>query len=330
MTAKELFRTQPKVMRPRVSVVIPVFNRAQAVERAIASVLAQTCQDFEIIVVDDGSTDTTISVVKAMTDPRIRLIRHEMNRGGGAARNTGYRAGSAPFVAFLDSDDEWLPTKLERQLEVFERGDDRLGLVYTGADRIYPDGTAKRYIPRRDADLARTLLTENVIGETSLGMVRRSALDAIDGFDESLPAAQDMDLWLRLCERFRAKLVPEALVRVNKANQGRITVNPVSTTTGRDRFRCKHQEKLVHHGVLHLYLRESGWRQQRVVRDQRVARRFYMESLRANPFALPTYFMFMTAFAPVSWLDRMAQLKNYLSRVVRSTRDATRTLDRLG
>ncbi len=155
-------------------------------------------------------------------------------------------------------------------------------------------------------------------------------MNAIDGFDESLPAAQDMDLWLRLCERFRAKLVPEALVRVNKANQGRITVNPVSTTTGRDRFRRKHQEKLVHHGVLHLYLRESGWRQQRVVRDQRVARRFYVESLRANPFALPTYFMFMTAFVPMSWLDRMAQLKNYLSRVVRSTRDATRTLDRLG
>ena len=171
----------------------------------------------------------------------------------------------------------WTPTmngcrpKLERQLDVFERADDRLGLVYTGADRIFPDGTAKRHIPRRDADLARTLLTENVIGETSLGMVRRSALDAIDGFDESLPAAQDMDLWLRLCERFRAKLIPEALVRVNKANQGRITVNPVSTTTGRDRFRRKHQEKLVHHGVLHLYLRESGWRQQRVVRDQRVA-----------------------------------------------------------
>jgi glycosyltransferase involved in cell wall biosynthesis len=330
LTAKELFPTQPKVMQSRVSVVIPVFNRAEAVQRAIASVLAQTCQDFEIIVVDDGSTDATASVVAAMTDPRITLIRHERNRGGGAARNTGYRAGSAPFVAFLDSDDEWLPTKLERQLDVFERADDRLGLVYTGADRIFPDGTATRHIPRRDADLARTLLTENVIGETSLGMVRRSALDAIDGFDESLPAAQDMDLWLRLCERFRAKLVPEALVRVNKGDQGRITVNPVSTTTGRDRFRRKHQEKLVHHGVLHLYLRASGWRQQRVVRDQRVARRFYVEALRANPFALPTYFMFATAFVPMSWLDRTAQLKNYLSRVVRSTRDATRTLDRLG
>ncbi len=93
-----------------------------------------------------------------MADPRITLIRHERNRGGGAARNTGYRAGSAPFVAFLDSDDEWLPTKLERQLEVFERSsDDRLGLVYTGADRIFPDGSCEAVHPAARADLARTL-----------------------------------------------------------------------------------------------------------------------------------------------------------------------------
>jgi glycosyltransferase involved in cell wall biosynthesis len=317
-------------MPPKVSVVIPVFNRPLTVRRAIASVLAQTCQDFEIIVVDDGSTDATASVVAAMTDSRMTLIRHEQNRGGGAARNTGYRAGSAPYVAFLDSDDEWLPTKLERQLEVFERADDRLGLVYTDAIWLWPDGLATRHTAQQSVDLARVLLTENVVGETSRGMVRRSALDAIGGFDEGLPAAQDMDLWLRLCERFRAELVPEALVRVTKADRGRITMNADSTTTGRDQFRRKHQEKLMRHGVLHLYLRESGWRQQRVVRDHQAARRFYIESLRANPFALPTYFMFATTFAPVSWLDRMAQLKNYLSRVVGSTRDVTRTLDRLG
>jgi glycosyltransferase involved in cell wall biosynthesis len=301
----------------KVTVVIPAYNRAAFVGRAIDSVLNQTCQDFEIVVVDDGSTDATSSVVAAMTDPRITLIRHERNVGGGAARNTGYRAGSAPFVAFLDSDDEWLPTKLERQLEVFERADDRLGLVYTGADRVFPDGTATRHMPPRDADLARLLLTDNVIGETSLGMVRRSALELISGFDESLPAAQDMDIWLRLCERFRAELVPEALVRVAKGNQDRITANVVSTTTGRDQFRRKHQEKLSKHGVLHLYLRESGWRQQRYARDTPAARRFYVESLRANPFAPVTYLMWVTTLLPASWLDRMARFKHVLMRMFR-------------
>src|SRR5262245_51722410 len=136
-------------MPPKVTVVIPVFNRAQAVQRAVASVLAQTCQDFEIIVVDDGSTDSTPAVVAALSDPRLTLIRHERNRGGSAARNTGYRAGSAPFVAFLDSDDEWLPTKLERQLEVFDNADDTLGLVYTDATWMWPDGTETRHAPPR-------------------------------------------------------------------------------------------------------------------------------------------------------------------------------------
>ena len=107
-------------LSPKVSVVIPVFNRPAAVRRAIESVLAQTCQDFEIIVVDDGSTDETPAVVAGLADPRMTLIQHEGNRGGSAARNTGLRAASAEYVAFLDSDDEWLPRKLERQLEVFQ------------------------------------------------------------------------------------------------------------------------------------------------------------------------------------------------------------------
>src|SRR5262245_39993346 len=101
-------------MSPKVAVVIPVFNRPEGVARAIRSVLTQTFQDFELVVVDDGSTDRTTDAVAAIRDHRIRLVRHERNCGGGATRNTGIRASTAPFVAFLDSDDEWMPTKLER------------------------------------------------------------------------------------------------------------------------------------------------------------------------------------------------------------------------
>src|SRR6188474_1008516 len=141
-------------MPPKVSVVIPVFNRPAAVRRAIDSVLAQTVQDFEIIVVDDGSTDGTAAAVTAIQDPRITLVKHDQRRGGSAARNSGIRASIAPYVAFLDSDDEWLPSKLERQLEVFENGKEDLGLVYTGADWVYSDGTARTFRGRRYPDLA--------------------------------------------------------------------------------------------------------------------------------------------------------------------------------
>ena len=304
-------------MTPKVSVVIPVLNRPVAVRRAIDSVLAQTLQDFELIVVDDGSTDETVAAVEACVDPRIKLARHDRRRGGSAARNTGIRAGSAPYVAFLDSDDEWLPTKLQRQFEVFERSDEDLALVYTGAEWVYADGTVQTVIPRRYADLAHRLLTANVVGEASVGMVRRTALNEIGVFDESLPSCQDMDLWLRICERFRADVVSEALVRVTKGNERRITNNVAAALRGRELFCDKHREKQIRHRVLHLYLRKSGWWQQRRVRDSRVARRLYLESLGAKPVAPLTYVLLLSTYAPMSYLDIMARCKQFVIRLLR-------------
>jgi glycosyltransferase involved in cell wall biosynthesis len=299
---------------PAVTVVIPVFNRAEAVRAAIGSVLSQTCQAFEINVVDDGSTDHTAAVVAALEDPRIRLIRHEKNRGGSAARNSGIQAGSAPFVAFLDSDDEWLPTKLERQLEVFARGGDRLALVYTGTVRRFSDGTRARHVPRRRADLPRALLTENVIGETSVAMVRRSALETIGGFDESLPWGQDLDLWLRICQQFDAEVVREVLVAVEKGDDaGRISANVPRTVLGRELFLRKHERDLVRQGVLYLYLRESGWWQQRRVGNPRRARSLYRESLRANAAAPFTYILLALSYMPLQSLDVMARFKHVIT-----------------
>jgi glycosyltransferase involved in cell wall biosynthesis len=304
-------------MPSRISIVIPVFNRENAVRRAIESVLGQTCQDFEIIVVDDGSTDATTSAVAAFDDPRINLIRHDRNRGGSAARNTGIRAGLSPYVAFLDSDDEWLPTKLERQLEVFERSDDLLGLVYTGAERVFPDGSVSRYMPRPQVDLTRALLRANVIGETSLGMVRRSALEAIGGFDESLPSCQDFDLWQRISERFRVDVVPDVLVRIANGNDsGRITTNLRGAMSGRELYCRKHREKMIRRGVLHLFLRDSGWCQQRQARDSGLARRLYFESLAANPVAPFTYMLLLSTYMPMAWLDQVARCKRFVARLL--------------
>jgi glycosyltransferase involved in cell wall biosynthesis len=305
-------------MPPRVSVVIPVFNRPAAVRRAIGSVLTQTFQDFEIVVVDDGSTDDTPSAVAAFADPRIRLIRHERKRGGSAARNTGIQASSAQYVAFLDSDDEWLSRKLERQLEVFETSRDTLGLVHTGEIAVDSDGRSSQFIPSRQADLARTLLLENVIGGCSLGMIPRAVLDKVGGFDETLTSRQDVDLWLRISEQFVVDFAPEALVRRAVGHdESRISTNISSTMNGWELFLRKHKHKLIRFRILHLYLRETGRMYHRRAKNPVMARRFYMASISARPLAPLSYLLLLTTFVPLSLLVAPARSTR---RVVASLR----------
>jgi hypothetical protein len=161
-------------------------------------------------------------------------------------------------------------------------------------------------------------MTDNVVGETSVGMLRRSALEEVGGFDEILPASQDVDLWLRVCERFAADFVPEALVRVAKgSDRGRISAMSDRTTRGRELFCRKHREQMVRRGVLYRYLRGSGWMYQREASDPIGARRSYRESLAANPRAPLTYVLLALAFLPPSWLNQASRLKYRLSSLRR-------------
>ena len=123
----------------KVSVVIPTHNRANLVGRAIQSVLDQTYRDFELIVVDDASTDGTEEVTKALNDNRIRYIHHMMNRGASGARNTGIENANGEYIAFLNDDDEWLPEYLDQMISFLEAKDRSIGLVYCPFYRIDPD-----------------------------------------------------------------------------------------------------------------------------------------------------------------------------------------------
>ena len=116
---------------PKVSVVIPTHNRAGFLQAAIQSVLNQTFQDFEIIVVDDASEDQTTEIVRSFSDPRIRYMRHESNKGQGASRNDGIRQASGEYIALLDDDDEWLPEKLAKQVALLDSSPSQVGMIYT-------------------------------------------------------------------------------------------------------------------------------------------------------------------------------------------------------
>lgn len=187
---------------PAVSIIIPTFNRADTIEASIRSVLQQTFQDFELIVVDDASTDDTVATVSAIEDRRLTLVRAAANGGGARARNLGLQHTTAPLVAFQDSDDFWLPDKLASQVrKVTEAGP---GCVGTFCSFIYLTGTRAALLPAvaeiPAEDVPRTLFRRNLISTQTL-LARREDLDAIGGFDPEMPRFQDWELCIRLAQR---------------------------------------------------------------------------------------------------------------------------------
>src|SRR5688572_23641621 len=134
----------------RVSVIVPVFNRAATLARCYESVKAQTVSDWELIAVDDCSSDDSVKVLERFDDPRIRILRHQVNRGAGAARNTGMEAATGEFVAFLDSDDAWLPDKTARQISALNESG--AGLALCAFEEIDSGGTSEIHRPPAGAD----------------------------------------------------------------------------------------------------------------------------------------------------------------------------------
>ncbi|EMA66962.1 glycosyl transferase family protein [Halorubrum aidingense JCM 13560] len=209
---------------PRVSVIIPTYNRAETLARAVDSALAQTVDDIEVLVVDDGSTDGTQALIEDGEDPRVRYLAHDTNRGVSAARNTGVEAARGDYVAFLDSDDEWLPRKLDRQLSVLDdRGEGWVGvycdIVSTGLSvggRIA--GAASEAVFRSRApreggqELAEALLSMQVfMGPGSTLLVERDVITSTGGFDEGLSIYEDWDLVLRVLSVGKLAYVDEPL-----------------------------------------------------------------------------------------------------------------------
>jgi len=200
--------------KPTVSVVIATYNYGRFLKEAIDSVLAQTYRDYEIIVVDDGSTDNTRQVIEPyLALGNLSYFRMEENIGQPRAKNRGIRKSRGKFIAFLDADDVWLPRKLEKQMPLFERSRE-VGVVY--CDHICFCGHQELpeigHPPYARGWVTRNLMFDNIVPFSS-SVVRKECFEQDGMFDESIPLAIDYDLWLRFSLNWAFDYVPEKLVR---------------------------------------------------------------------------------------------------------------------
>jgi glycosyltransferase involved in cell wall biosynthesis len=249
-----------------VSIIIPTFNRAEKVERAVSSVLSQTFTNFEVIVIDDGSSDRTAEALAPFCN-HISCITHPKNRGVSAARNSGIKIARAPLIAFLDSDDYWLPEKLDVQVRFFQENPETVAcqtqeLWIRNGQRVNP----RRKHQKPSGDIFEPSLKLCLVSPSAV-MLKRFLFDQVGLFDEDFPVCEDYDLWLRISCRYPVYVIDQKLV----IKEGGASDQLSASLKGMDRFRIMSMIKLLKNSPLNQDQRRA------VLRELRLKCRIYGE-----------------------------------------------------
>lgn len=228
-----------------ISVVIPVYNRANIVNKAVRSIINQTYSVNEIIVVDDGSNDDIESVIKGFKNRDIKLLR-QTNKGVSAARNAGVNKAKNQWIAFLDSDDYWLPSKVERQVDFHKRNNDVLisqtdEIWIRNGKRINP----KDYHKKINGKIFSSSLSRCLISPSAV-LLNRKIFDDVGFFDDKLPVCEDYDLWLRISSKYNIGLIAKKLVVKTGGHKGQLS----GKYWGMDRFRVRSLDKIINNHTL--------------------------------------------------------------------------------
>ncbi len=235
---------------PLVSVVIPLYQTERFIALSIASVLAQTFTDYEVVVVDDGSSDKGPEIARGFSDPRIRVVT-QLNRGLAGARNTGIRESLCRYLAFLDADDLWAPTKLAEHVKLLESDAD-IGLAFSASELIDDDGKSIGLIqrPKNEPFTAEHVFCRNPVGNGSAPVIRREALEAVAFYDETLRRAcwfdesfrqsEDIECWMRIVCTGKWKLaLIDAPLTLYRVSNGGLSANVDRQLATWRRFRAK-------------------------------------------------------------------------------------------
>tara|TARA_R100000935_G_scaffold9921_3_gene19906 strand:- start:3608 stop:4501 length:894 start_codon:yes stop_codon:yes gene_type:complete len=208
------------------SIIIPNYNRENSVVKAIDSVLNQTYSNFELIIVDDCSTDNSMNVINAIKDPRINLFKLEKNSGPAVARNVGISKSKGEYISFLDSDDQFEKEFLEKTLKTLNGTSDKIGFTWTGR-RLHEDGKIKEQIwdPKYRDDTYHTFLHDIKIGTSAGITIKSEVFKKVGDFNENLLAAEDTEFFFRLSQNYDYLVIKNILVNIYRSNDDRLSKN---------------------------------------------------------------------------------------------------------
>ncbi len=326
--------------RKKISVIIPAFNSARFIDTAIDSVVCQKINNLEIIVIDDGSTDTTATVIKKYVDLGLVRYVYQVNSGPGAARNRGLDSVDGEYVCFLDADDTLLPGSIAKRLDFMQRHPE-VGMVFTDLYRcrskgddtevhLRDNGFLKKFEPAivksqppeyiLNARYVPLAFEHNPFIKTPTVMLRKSIIENVGGFDRSLCAAEDIDLWLRIARKFPIGYIDEPLTCWNNyqstltADTNRFfkdtiifyenQLNSPETTI--------FEKKMLRHRLGRLFF-DYGYHEIKLG-HKFDARRYFLRSLGYRPFETKAWKNILLSTLPGSFLTFLRELKNKMVR----------------
>lgn len=285
---------------PVISIVIPCYNAERTIAATIAAVLAQTFTDFEIIMINDGSTDQTLSVIEQFNDDRLHVFSFP-NAGPQKSRNRGIEQASGDYIAFIDADDLWTPDKLAAQLEALQ-GSPEAAVAYSWTDLIDENGQFLKcgQHARIEGDVFEKLIQDDFIASGSNPLIKAAALRNVGGFDEAILAGQDWDMWLTLAAKYQFVVVPKVQILYRKF------ASPKSWSDNFERQAQGHLQVMHKHLNVRAHLRVN---QRRYFASR--YRYFLFHCLDQGSFVPSHGWRVLRCFFPALWLEPGWWLKRY-------------------
>jgi len=288
---------------PLISTIITTFNRALFLEKAIKSILNQTFKDFELLILDNSSADNTEEIVKSFNDKRIKYIKHKPI-GISAARNLGVKKASGKFVAFLDDDDEWLPNKLQDQINVFKKRGIDIALVYGGFVWVNEKGKIiEKHLPALRGHVLKDLLSQKdyFTGSASNPMIRKSIFKDIGYYNKNVLTGEDWELYLRLAQKFKVDFTDKFIVKIGRHSGPHLGINLPETIQLELLVMKKYNKVFKKYPKLKsLYLQKIGGKFCRVGKTKN-GRAYLKQSIGVYPFNSLAYIQYFLSFLGISF-----------------------------